>query len=355
MRPVSAIAGLACLVPGAIRSQAPYPRAQWDTISGPAAGAWSADSLRAIGAYVDALGSGAVVVIEDGRLVAQWGEPSRKFPLASVRKSLLNSLLGLEVARGRIRAEATLAEIGVDDEPPLTDAERGARVIDLLRSRSGVYHPAAYEPLTMQARRPARGSAVPGSRWFYNNWDFNTLGTIYERASGQPIFDAFAEAIAQPLEMQDYAKTDGANVLESVSRHAAYTFRMSARDLARFMLLYMRGGRWGDRQIVPADWVAASTRGFSEAGDDGAYGMLWWAARDGKLVPGVALDTGAFAARGNGPHYAIALPSRKLVIVHLANTDTPSPANWVERGDVGRLVQRILNARDWGRSPGSES
>jgi len=72
---------------------------------------------------------------------------------------------------------------------------------------------------------------------------------------------------------------------------------------------------------------------------------LWWAVRDGLLVPGVMLDSGAFAARGNGPHYLVAIPRRKLIIVHLANTDTPSPSNWVERASVGKIIERVLRAQ----------
>jgi CubicO group peptidase (beta-lactamase class C family) len=340
---LAAIVALAAL-PRGTEAQA-YPGARWDSIAGPAAAAWSPDSLRAIGKFVEALGSGAVVVIDDGRLVAQWGEPARKFPLASVRKSLLHSLLGIEVARGHLRLDATLESLGIDDTPPLTATERSARVLDLLGARSGIYHASAYEPQSMQATRPARGSAAPGERWFYNNWDFNALGTLYERVAGKGIFNAFADEIATPIGMQDYRASDGAYVRETASQHAAYTFRMSARDLARYMLLYLRGGRWGDRQLVPREWIESSTHGGSAAGDGGSYGMLWWIVRGGMLVPEVSLDSGTFAARGNGPHYGIAIPSRHLIIVHLADTDTPSPANWVERQDVGTLVRRILSAR----------
>ena len=344
MRPAVVVAVMVSILSARVQAQN-YPGARWDSIAGPGAAAWSSDSLRAIGKFVEALGSGAVVVIDDGRLVAQWGEPARRFPLASVRKSLLSSLLGTEVARGHLRLDATLESLGIDDTPPLTPTERSARVADLLGARSGIYHASAYEPNSMQTNRPARGSARPGERWFYNNWDFNALGTIYERVSGKGIFDAFASEIAGPIGMQDYRPSDGAYVRETVSQHAAYTFRMSARDLARYMLLHMRSGRWGDRQLVPKEWIEASTHGGSDAGDGGTYGMLWWIARDGRLMPAVKLDSGTFAARGNGPHYAIAIPSRKLIIVHLADTDTPSPANWVERADVGRLVRRILDAK----------
>src|SRR5687768_5908481 len=322
-------------------AQSTYPGERWDSL--PAGARWSPDTLRAIGATVTALGSGAVVVIDDGRLVAQWGEPARRFPMTSVRKSLVSALIGIAVGRGQISPEATLAAIGIDDEPRLTSEEKTARVIDLLGSRSGVYHPAAYEPASMRKSRPVRGSARAGERWFYNNWDFNTLGTIYERATGRSVFDAFATEIAEPIGMEDYRVSDGQHVRDSTSLHAAYTFRVSARDLARYMLLWSNDGRWRDRQLIPQQWVRASTRPISDAGKDGSYGLLWWVERDGRLVPGTTVEPGSFAARGNGPHYAVVIPSRRLIIIHLANTDTPSPANWVERTDVGALFERIRN------------
>lgn len=60
----------------------------------------------------------------------------------------------------------------------------------------------------MKARRPARGSHRPGTFWYYNNWDFNALGTIFEQASGTHIYTEFKRRIAEPLQMQDYGITD---------------------------------------------------------------------------------------------------------------------------------------------------
>ena len=112
----------------------------------------------------------------------------------------------------------------------------------------------------MAAQRPPRFSHKPGSFWYYNNWDFNTLGTIYERAVRSSIFDAFEREIARPIGMQDYRPADGEYVTGAGSVYPAYPFKMSARDLARFALLYLSKGRWQDRQIIPASWVEESAR-----------------------------------------------------------------------------------------------
>jgi CubicO group peptidase (beta-lactamase class C family) len=94
--------------------------------------------------------------------------------------------------------------LGVDDNvPSLSPVEKRARVIDLLKARSGIYHAALCETPAMKAKKPARGSHPPRSFWSYNNWDFNALGTIYESATHDSIYRSFDEWIARPIAMED--------------------------------------------------------------------------------------------------------------------------------------------------------
>ncbi|WP_236765545.1 serine hydrolase [Agrobacterium tumefaciens] len=114
------------------------------------------------------------MVVQDGKVIASWGDISRKVNVASIRKSLLSALYGIAVSEGRIDLSSTLADHDIDDKPlALMAAEKEATVRDLLMARSGAYHPAAYETGDMQRNRPARGSHAPGTFWFYNNWDFS--------------------------------------------------------------------------------------------------------------------------------------------------------------------------------------
>lgn len=73
------------------------------------------------------------MVIKDRRVIARWGDASRKVNMASVRKSLLSALYGSAIAEGRIDLSASLAELGIDDNAPsLTVDEKAATVRDLL-------------------------------------------------------------------------------------------------------------------------------------------------------------------------------------------------------------------------------
>jgi CubicO group peptidase (beta-lactamase class C family) len=118
---------------------------------------------------------------------------------------------------------------------------------------------------------------------------------------------------------------------------------MTARDMARFGLLFLRRGQWKDRSLVPADWVEESTRSYSDAGRSGGYGYMWWVAVDGKHLPGVSLPEGTYSARGAGGHYILVVPKLDLVVVHRVNTDEPGRS--VSAEQFGELVRLILEAR----------
>ena len=82
--------------------------------------------------------------------------------------------------------------------------------------------------------------------------------------------------------------------------YPAYPINMSARDLARFALLYLHHGRWRDRQIVPAAWVQASLRPYSDT-PSGGYGYLWWTADSATSgrTPEIRFPPGSFWAEGH--------------------------------------------------------
>jgi CubicO group peptidase (beta-lactamase class C family) len=324
-----------------------WPGEEWERVT-PEAGGWAADALEEARGYSQRIGTAAFIVVQHGRIVASFGDIARRSALHSVRKSLLDALIGIAVAEGRIDLEATLASLGVDDVAPvLTEAEKQATVRQLLQSRSGVYHIANYETDDERRLRPERGSHAPGSFWYYNNWDFNVLGTIYEHAAGVGIFDAFQTRIATPLGMQDYRPSDGRYVTDAASSQRAYPFRMSARDLARFGLLYLRNGRWKERQIVPAQWVRDSTTAWSQTQVGSGYGYLWWTGFPDRRVAIMDLPAGGFWADGAGGQFVVIDPADDLVVVH------QTAGAEVGMRQMGHLMWLILNAAH-ARDPGAD-
>jgi len=321
-----------------------WPGTAWDRVESLEKAGWSRGRLNIARAFSEYIGSAAVMIVEGGRVVDEWGETATRFWLHSARKSILSALYGTPVQEGRIRLDQTMAELGIDDNPPsLTPAEKQATVRYLLQARSGVYHPALAESPDMAAARPPRGSHPPGTFWYYNNWDFNALGTIFERATGRGIFEEVKRRIADPVQMQDFRVEDGYYMRGPESIHPAYHMRMTARDLARFGLLCLRQGQWLGKQIVPREWLRESTTSYSGAGEAGGYGYMWWVAVNGTHFPGMTVDDGTYSARGAYGQYLVIIPLRDLVVVHRVDSDIPGRE--VNSSQFGRLLKMILEAK----------
>ncbi|NIM15964.1 MAG: serine hydrolase [Candidatus Aminicenantes bacterium] len=252
-----------------------------------------------------------------------------------MRKSLLSAVYGTHVDDGSINLDKTLEELKIDDQFPLTKEEKQARIRDLLKARSGVYHPAAYETQQMKARRPKRGSYKRNTFWYYNNWDFNTLCTILEQETKTDFFLDFKKRIADPIQMEDFRLIDGYHHLEPEnSTHPAYPFRLSARDLARFAQLFLQQGKWNNKQVISRAWIKESTTAYSCAGVNFGYGYLWWVYHDFKNVGGM------YAALGVGTQVAAVLPGANMVIVQRVDTYKGKRAR-----PNKKLIRMILDAK----------
>ena len=283
----------------------------------------------------EGLPSSAFLVIADGAVVAAWGEVERRFMCHSVRKSFLSALYGIYWDRGEIELNKTLADLGIDDEPdPLLETEKQARILDLLKARSGVFHPAAYAGRTDS--RP-RGSEGPGRYFAYNNWDFNTSAAILMQETGDDVFEAFDHYFGQPLQMEDWRLSDGYYHYErDKSKYPAYPFRMSARDAARFGLLFARDGMWDGERILSEHWIQRSSALYSIDNDIFGYGFYWWVLREPRFT-----RHGMYSALGVGNQMIAVLPKSDMVIVNRANTyegeGTPTRA-------LLDLIEQVLEA-----------
>jgi CubicO group peptidase (beta-lactamase class C family) len=326
------------------------PPVCWERPGRPEELGWSSRKLRRIVPELERMNCAALMIVTDGQVVYEWGNTANNFAAHSMRKSLLSALYGIYVAEGAIDPSKTLEELGIDDKIPLTKAEKQATVTDLLKARSGVYIPAAGEAPSMKAARPERGSHEHNTFWYYNNWDFNALGTLFDQETGEKdIYQAFKRRIADPVGMQDFAIENLRYTYEPDSMHPYYGFRISARDLARLGQLYLQGGQWEGDPIVPAEWVEESTHPHSLTGQPGTYsgyGYMWWiAAHDfGSIAKG------SYAASGYGGHTVEVLPHLNTVIVFRINTDDPG-VRLTNGGAVDQLVIKILKAFDRAPDP----
>jgi CubicO group peptidase (beta-lactamase class C family) len=299
-----------------------FPGAEWERVPSAAAAGWSQAGLDSVRARLSTLPTTGFVAIVGGRVLMEYGDQTAQSYLASVRKSVLSMLYGIAQEKGEVNLDRTLAELGIDDVGGLTPEEKQATTRDLLGARSGVYHEASNGGDDL-ASAPPRGSQKHGTYQLYSNWDFNALGTIYEKQTGRNIYDDVEARIARPIGMQDWDRSLQRKSGDSTkSVHMAYHMYFTTRDMARIGYLMLREGRWRDQQVVPRAWVHESTRPVTRVSEmhperhrqgPFGYGYLWWV-WDGQWATGPY--EGAYTGLGAVGQQISVLPKLDLVVVH---------------------------------------
>jgi hypothetical protein len=303
-------------------SETIFPEKEWLS-KPPEDFGFSANKLDEVKTYFEDIGGDACIVVKSGYIIAEWGKVAKTIPNYSIRKSYLSSLLGIEYGLGKLNLNSSLKDLNIDDISGLTENEKKAKIKNLLSSTSGVFHEAAHESKEQEGARPPRGSFKPGTFFYYNNWDFNTIGHIYSLISKEDLFESFNKKIASKIKMQDYKMENTAYEYESSSNYPAYLFETSARDDARLGYLFLRNGKWKHEQIIPEKWINMS---FTNQVTTGKYwyydyGYLWW----------VDSKNEQYFARGNSGQYIAILPKEDMIIVF--------------RSDPGSIFRKWLGLR----------
>jgi CubicO group peptidase (beta-lactamase class C family) len=278
-----------------------------------------------------------MMVVSRGHVVFEYGDLSLVSTVASVRKSVLDLLFAVEEHRGLNLLDdsmnKTVVQLGLDDKVPFLEIEQHATLEQLMMSRSGIYLPTGNEG--QATILPKRGSAYPGTRFFYNNWDFDASGLAFEKLAHQDIYDAMRDDLAIPLRFQDFDRARQKKTYSPNSSHFSYPTSLSTRDMARLGLFALRNGAWGrtvwgDPGVI--QFSTYPTTHFNEIGDwywspgwtgRWGYGMLWWA-WDAPKYPGDIMTgpyQGAFSAMGSNGQYITAFPFYDIVVAHKVNID----------------------------------
>lgn len=285
---------------------------------------WNPEGLDVVFEYAATLSTDSFMIVTNGKIVGSFGDLSSPYDVHSIRKAFLSALVGQKSGSSgnQVPLDATLLQLGIDDAPiHLSEIQRSATVNHLLKSTSGINHPAAAEAgLTAEkSRRLGDGENRPGAVWAYNNWDYNALTTIFEERTGMSVADAFLEGIAEPAGMSDFGVEDVSYVSDlSRSRHRSAAFRMSARDLAKFGEIYLNNGRLNNNQILPASWIRRIVTGYTSTGrNDLRWGHsdLWWLPD-----PKQGLPEGTYWAWGLGNQALFVIPAWNTVIVVQSDT-----------------------------------
>ncbi len=291
----------------------------------------------------------AIVVVKDGQIIAEryaegYGADT-PFLGWSMTKSVTHALLGVLVGEGKldIHQPAPVPEWASPDDP------RHAITTDqLIRMSSGLEFNEDYGDLRTGVTQMLYNSsdmaayaasmplaAPPDTVWNYSSGTANILSRIIRHVIGgdiQTYWNFPRRAFFNRLGMTSAVLEPDASGTFVGSSYMYAT----ARDWARFGLLYLQDGVWNGQRILPEGWVDYARTPTPPS--QGEYGALWWLNRgsgEHKEWEGVPED--AYAAEGHDGQYVVVIPSRNMVVVRLG----------VSRGgawDEGAFLRAVLEA-----------
>jgi CubicO group peptidase (beta-lactamase class C family) len=308
------------------------------------------------------------IIVRNGYVVAEWGDPERVDMTFSVTKSFVSTVVGLAFDRGMLRldepvwrSQAPVFPLTAEAAARRGSAERMGEAETLQPFDTPHNRRITWDHLLRQtsdfegtlwgkpewADRPDRDPSTwttrprrdPGSAYEYNDVRVNALALAALNVWRRPLPQVLREEVMDPIGASrtwrwygyenSWVVMDGVAV-QSVSGggHWGGGMFINARDMARFGLLTLRRGRWNGRQLISEEWIRrATTPTPAEPG----YGFMnYFLNTDRKRLPSAPAI--AYMHLGNGTNIIYVDPENDLVVV----------ARWIENDALDGLVQRVL-------------
>ncbi|MHA2460160.1 MAG: serine hydrolase domain-containing protein, partial [Candidatus Thorarchaeota archaeon] len=234
----------------------------------------------------------------------------------SVTKSFTSALIGIALAQGYFdNLSQPVLPFFPDKVIEIPDERRERVTIEnLLTMRSGIFWDETSAPFTS----PDNGIyhlmsqdgveyvlnlpmvAEPDELWHYNTGASHLLSGIIQATTEMTAKEFGDETLFGPLGFSEQTwATDASGVVRG-----GFDLKITLRDMTKFGLLYLNNGTWDGEQIVPADWVTASTNTITDLGYNSGYGYQWW------TLP----DDGIFYAAGLYGQYIYVIPEYDMVV-----------------------------------------
>jgi len=287
----------------------------------------------------------AVLVTVDRRPLVQFyraSTPMQTHDVHSVTKSVVGTLIGIALSEKKLHSLSdTLATLLPEHRKEMGTAVASITLRQLLTMTAGLpADPANGPPASLSgpdwvAKTLRNGTvAPPGSVFAYSSAGSHLLSAVLTRAVGMSVLDYARPRLFEPLGIDTRnafePRTSGEEASAQYDR-ADFAWpqdltgiqfgfgglKMAPRDLTKVGQLYLDGGRWDGRQVVPANWVKEATstqvktQGPGFAFSEG-YGYQWWVTRE--------RGHHAYAAIGFGGQMVEVIPDMRLVLVTAAET-----------------------------------
>lgn len=310
------------------------------------------------------------MIIKNGYLIAQWGEPHRVDMTFSVTKSLLSTVVGLAYDQGLIpnlhdSLYKVIAPIQIyDATPEESRAEKFGqpqliKLFDTPHNRTITWDHLlrqvsdwegtlwgkpewADRPGDKPAEWTTRPRNKPGTVYEYNDVRVNVLALAALNIWRRPLPEVLKEKIMDPIGSSNswrwfgydnsWIVLDG-NIVQAVGGggHWGGGMFINANDMARFGYLTLRRGKWKDKQLLSDQWV---TWALTPTAAQPTYGFMnWFLNTNKKYLPNAPEK--AFAHIGNGTNMIYVDPENDLVVV----------VRWIENGALNDFIGKVLAAQ----------
>jgi hypothetical protein len=299
-----------------------------------------------------------VVVVKDGHIVAEryargYGIDTQVLGF-SATKSVISALTGILVRQGKLTLDQPAPVAAWRDA---SDPRHAITIDQLLRHTAGLAIGSSLQASLASVLEPVNRmkfgepdmagyaesmplATPPGSTWNYNDGNYVILSQLIREAVGGHAADVMRFAgreLFGPLGMHNVTlQFDASGNPEGSGEMLA-----SARDWARFGMLYLDDGVVGGKRILPEGWAQYSASATSNAWV--GYGAGFWTNQGDSFGANYRISHGwprdAFMAKGTIGQYVIVIPSQRLVIVRLGI----SP-NWPDVDGVSGLVSDVIAA-----------
>ena len=303
-----------------------YPTKGWRISTAEEQGMQSEKLLKMLESIKESqIGIQSVSIFRNGYLVLDSYiypfEDSQKHKMWSVTKSVTSTLIGIAISKGFIKGvDQKVVEFFPEREiSNLDDHKKSMTLKDLLMMTSGLKCNDGWEKnwagvfemmksddwIQYALNLPMENA--PGEYFEYCNCNSHLLSAIIKKATGMNSADFANKYLFEPLGIENVkwdASPDGINIGYS-------GLWLEPKEMAKIGLFYLNNGKWEDKQIVPPNWIQASTKPYNDPRLLGMkYGYQWWVS-----------PAGFFSAYGMYGQFIYVLPGKNLVAVFTGNIE----------------------------------
>ncbi|HET9746385.1 MAG TPA: serine hydrolase [Chitinophagaceae bacterium] len=294
-------------------------------------------------------GKPAGVILKNGYIVAQWGDVKRVDMTFSVTKSYLSTVAGLALDDHLIKnIDDKVKEYVWDGK---FDSPHNSKITwRHLLTQSSDWSGCLFDVCDWADRPPGEGTiddwknrklSEPGSTFEYNDVRVNLLAYCLLQVVRKPLPVVLRERIMDLIGASttwrwygydnSFVNIDGL-MIESVSGggHFGGGLFINTLDHARFGLLFLRKGKWKNKQLISEQWVSSVSQ---PSPANKSYGLMWWTNEENRLGN---VSKKIYSADGFGGNFIVIDNEHDLVIV----------TRWLEPNKIGELVRLVVSATE---------